>query len=527
MVFSVSSGPVRMINVKDNELWHVPSSAKSSQELIPASNTSGVRESGNGSWADVLTSLNTIMGWLRELLGRDALTTDKNTVTPDAEPLVTVIPDKQVPLDIPKPVIPDSPADLFMRKNGGKPKDIVNAFTATKPGFGDNFDVSTHGAVIKMMMLKFGQSPADVFDEVKRSTTGYDITMKDGFTVHVAHDELTRATQASRFGGSDEGAIRDASFIFAAFVKRKQMNALEFRADASFDEALEKTLSGEFPKRVLEGMGMTGFMQYVPSSLMQGKGTVGLLHTYNKSAALVMDGVEYPYQSREKLRDTYGYRLTGDETLSNEILVNPAKETVQISSVPVGVKPVDIWSGFYQGVEGNCVTVSAVKAAMMKLGQNPSGIYKHIGATDDGYEVVMRDGFSLRVTHEELKKAEQGSNLKGTDAALLKDANFLYAVSAKRAQLENHEFRAAQSFGVAMETLNDGEMPGDAFRRLGLYAYIRPSTAQELAAGALGTLANYQHSVVVINGAMDFYGFKSPLASSSWDRNDGVAIKLV
>ncbi|WP_218182827.1 hypothetical protein, partial [Pseudomonas gingeri] len=86
MVCSVSSGTVRMINIKDNELWHVPSSAKSSQEFIPASNASGVRDSGNVSWADVLTSLHTIVRWLRELLDRDVLTTDKNTVTPDAEP---------------------------------------------------------------------------------------------------------------------------------------------------------------------------------------------------------------------------------------------------------------------------------------------------------------------------------------------------------------------------------------------------------------------------------------------------------
>ncbi|NWE15384.1 hypothetical protein [Pseudomonas yamanorum] len=527
MVCSVSSGTVRMINIKDNELWHVPSSAKSSQEFIPASNASGVRDSGNVSWADVLTSLHTIVRWLRELLDRDVLTTDKNTVTPDAEPPVKVIPDKQVPLDTPKPVMPDSPADFFLRKNGGKPKDIVNAFTATAPGFGDNFDVSTHAAVIKMMMLKFGQSPADVFDEVKRSTTGYDITMKDGFTVHVAHDELTRATRAARFGGGDEGAIRDASFIFATFVKRKQMETLELRADASFDEALTKTLSGEFPKRALEGMGMTGFMQYVPSSFLRGKDTVGLAETRYLGASLVLDGVRYNYQARERLGDSYGYRLTGDETLSDELLVDPRKGTVQVSSVPVGVKPENIWAGFYQGVEGNCVTVSAMKAAMMKLGQSPAGIYKRISATGDGYAVVMRDGFKLRITHEELKKAEQHSNLNGTDKVLVKDANFLYAVSAKRAQLENHEGRAGQSFETAMETLNNGELPGDGFRRLGLYAYTRPSTVQELAGGVLGTLANFQHSVVVVNGDIDLYGYKESLLSSTWNNKSGYAVKLV
>lgn len=467
---------------------------------------------GNTSWEGILASLTTIMFWLRGWVGRDSTVVDKTTQDklPEVTGDETVEPENQ------------GLSGLSSKRNGEKPTDIVNAFTATERAFGEFFDVSSHAAVIKMMMLRFGQSPFDVFDQVRPTADGYEITMKDGFDVRVTHEELKFAAQASRFTGEDAGAVKDANFLLAAYVKRKQIES-----GASFSAALEKTTHGETTHRLLKGMGMIGYMRQVPSSELVGTKAVGVMRTHDFGASLVLDGVKYNYQKREALDDTYGYKLAGDETLADELLVNPGADTLQISSVPVGVKPVDIWSGFYQGMEGNCVTVSAIKAAMVKLGQNPAGIYRRIGATGDGYEVVMRDGFKLHLTHQELKKAEHGSNLKGADTRLVKDANFLYAVSAKRAQLENHEFRAAQSFEVAMETLNDGEMPGDAFRRLGLYAYTRPSTAQELAAGALGTLANYQHSVVVINGAMDFYGFKSPLASSSWDRNDGVAIKLV
>ncbi|WP_010175756.1 hypothetical protein [Pseudomonas sp. PAMC 25886] len=411
---------------------------------------------------------------------------------------------------------------VSLKKNGEKPDDIANAFTATERVFGEFFDVSSHAAVIKMMMLKFGRRPLDVFDQVKPTADGYKVTMKDGFHVGVTHEELKLAAQASRFTGKDAGAVKDANFILAAFVKRKQL-----QSGTSFNTALKKTVQGETPHNLLKGMGMIGFMQYVSSDFLQGNKAVGVMATHNFGASLVLGGVKYNYQKQEGLDKAMGYRLTGDETLSNELLVNPGKDTVQLSSVPVGVKPVNIWSGFYQGMEGNCVTVSAMKAAMMKLGQNPAGIYKHISATEDGYAVVMRDGFRLRVTHKELKKAEQHSHLDGTDKVLLKDANFLYAVSAKRAQLENHEGRAAQSFEVAMETLNNGEAPEEGFRRLGLYAFTRPSTAQELADGALGVMSNFWHSVVAVNGAIDLYGSKESLAPSIWNDRSSFAIKLV
>lgn len=103
---------------------------------------------------------------------------------------------------------------------------------------------------------------------------------------------------------------------------------------------------------------------------------------------------------------------------------------------------------------------------------------------------------------------------------------FLYAVSAKRAQLENNDSRAGQGYAVALETLNDGETPGEALRRLGLFGYMRESTVEELANGAIGTLADRFHSVAVVNGAVDYYGQKHRLASSRWMNTGLRALKL-
>lgn len=398
-----------------------------------------------------------------------------------------------------------------------KPAGAIPAFHASERRFGENFDCSTHAAVIKMMMMTFGRTPAMMFEQVRPIPDGYVITMKDEFKVAVTRDELKLAAAASRFTGADNVAVRDANFMFAAFVKRKQVTG----GFADFATAMAKTLEGETALRCLQGMGVSGLAQYVPAQQMVGEGRVGVLETHNRGNALVLDGVKYAHGARYPVDSGYGFRLLN---FDND---RKARAPVVVSAVAVGAKPADVWSGFYQGNEGNCVTVSAIKASMMRFGQNPAGIYKHIGATPEGYEVVMRDGFKLCLSHDELKRARQASNLRGEDQALLNDANFLYAVSAKRAQLENNDFRGDQGFAVALDTLNDGEHPGEALRRLGLYGYLRDSDVTELANGAIGTLADFGHSMAVVKGVLDYYGQKHDLTPSRWMNSGYRALKLV
>jgi len=417
----------------------------------------------------------------------------------------------------------NSSVDAISTRRGEKPADIVNAFTATPRNFGEVFDSSTHAAVIKIMMMTFGQSPHDMFEDVKASGDGYDITMKDEFKVHVSHEELKRTAQASRFAGNDRAAITDANFVLAAFAKRKQQTG----GHGSFETALLKSLEGETTQNCLRGMGMIAFAQYLPSTYMAASGALGIVETHNFGAALVMDNIQHSYGEKHRVDKSYGYMLFNDQKKPDESPVTIDPSARHLSRAPLGVQPANIWSGFYQGVEGNCVTVSAIKAAMMRFGQNPQGIFKNVAATAEGYEVTMRDSFKLRLTHEELKEAQAASNLIGSDPALLADANFLYAVSAKRAQMENNDNRGNQSYEVAMETLNDGEHPGEAMRRLGLFAYIRESTLQELAGGAIGTLANSSHSMAVIDGMLDLYGQKLSLALSDWKGSFHWALKLV
>jgi hypothetical protein len=203
---------------------------------------------------------------------------------------------------------------------------------------------------------------------------------------------------------------------------------------------------------------------------------------------------------------------------------NPAAFIPGLSSKRGGAKPDNIWSGFRQGPDGNCVTVSAIKVAMQRCGQSPTDIYQQVTRFYDGYRVVMRDGFELSLTDRELAQGAQGAQFKGWDEGMLKDAQFLFAVSAKRAQMEDNDDAAGCCYQAAILSLNDGEDehgPGEALLRLGLRQYMRTVSPRDLARGQVGICNRGGHSVAVIHGREEKWG--RPGAAPTW----GDAIALV
>nr|WP_144243193.1 hypothetical protein [Pseudomonas fluorescens] len=193
------------------------------------------------------------------------------------------------------------------------------------------------------------------------------------------------------------------------------------------------------------------------------------------------------------------------------VVPNPQASLPDLSSKRNGAKCDDIWSGFRQGPDGNCVTVSAIKAAMHKFGQSPTDIYKSVNKTEQGYEVTMRDGFRLSLTHQELKQASIGARFFGKDRGMLKDAQFLFAASAKRAQMENNDGQARRSFTRAIRSLNDGEDErgaGEGFQRLGLKKHTKKVPVSTLARGQVGMVNRAGHSVAVVDGKEELWGRK-------------------
>lgn len=187
----------------------------------------------------------------------------------------------------------------------------------------------------------------------------------------------------------------------------------------------------------------------------------------------------------------------------------PPTPRVVVPDTPLvrpGQKPKDIWGGFRQGPDGNCVTVSAIKAAMMRFGQKPTDIFTEVKPVSGGYEVVMRDGFKLQLSESELQMGASGSQFQGYDQEMLRDAHFLFAVSAKRAQMENNDGTAARSFNQAIKTLNDGEYSREGLLRLGLKNHIKTVPLSDLLNGMIGTIERRGHSVAVIEGVEELWG---------------------
>lgn len=171
----------------------------------------------------------------------------------------------------------------------------------------------------------------------------------------------------------------------------------------------------------------------------------------------------------------------------------------------------NIWSGFYQGDNGSCVTVSAIKAAMMKYGKNPQDIFDKVTETGNGYDVTMKDGFKLQLSKSELQQAAAYAGFSGDDPQMLTNANFLYAASAKRAQMEGNGLDdnpndAKRSFAHAMQSLNNGEMPHEALDRLGLRGRYHQTSSNGLANGQLGVVGYNKHSMAVIGGQVELWG---------------------
>lgn len=187
----------------------------------------------------------------------------------------------------------------------------------------------------------------------------------------------------------------------------------------------------------------------------------------------------------------------------------------ELSNKHKGSKPTNIFSGFRQGKNGNCVTISAIKAAMQKFGQNPKDIYKSVEKIADGFKVVMRDDVTVKLSKAELESAIRGSNFVGlNDLGMLKDAHFLFACSVKRAQNENNDGRAGRSFEAAIRSLNDGEDewgPGEGFKRLGLKDHMKRVSVRDFVAdkSLVGMVNRRGHSVAVVDGSEELYGRKS------------------
>lgn len=183
----------------------------------------------------------------------------------------------------------------------------------------------------------------------------------------------------------------------------------------------------------------------------------------------------------------------------------------------VGNGPGSIWSGFKQGPnKSNCATVAAIKVAMMKFGQKPTDIFRQVIVSGNGWDIQMRDGRSYHLSRYELAQATYRSEFSGDNPAMVAHANFMYAVSAKREQVESNDGYAV-GFERALYRINSGEPYGRNYNgllRLGLSDHTYITRVENLARGQLGLVTHavpingqwVGHALAVINGREEVWG---------------------
>lgn len=173
----------------------------------------------------------------------------------------------------------------------------------------------------------------------------------------------------------------------------------------------------------------------------------------------------------------------------------------------------DVFAGFSQGKNGNCSTVSAIKAMIQRYGKKQTDIFKDVKETQDGLHITLKDGSEVSLTRQEIEEADRHSGFKGNDPEMKRTAIIAYAVSAKKAQEANHE-NSQGDFSKALDSLDNGEATQDAFIRLGMKDHIRKGTVSDLENGQLGIIEKdvagpgTAHSMVVIGGIEEHWGSK-------------------
>ena len=131
-----------------------------------------------------------------------------------------------------------TPSNRFLseKTKGQKPDDIRNGLRATYEHYPYQGTTGReeHVAAVKLAMATFGQSPGGVFKEVVKAGDGYDVMMRDNFTLHITREELQLAARAAKFSGGDEGMVKDAQFLFGVMSKRQHMELEREKATDPF-----------------------------------------------------------------------------------------------------------------------------------------------------------------------------------------------------------------------------------------------------------------------------------------------------
>ncbi|QTV15508.1 hypothetical protein [Pseudomonas sp. PS01298] len=214
----------------------------------------------------------------------------------------------------------------------------------------------------------------------------------------------------------------------------------------------------------------------------------------------------------------YSYGAYLSNGLSSSIADAPAAILPGKARGGIWNKAKDIFGGFFQSQNGNCATISGIKALSARYGSKPTDLFSKVEDLGDRYRVTKRDGKVVEFTHEEYMQVRKDAGIDGSDPIARDNAAFAYAVAAKQAEYDNHE-GSKGNFTKALASLKNGEYTKDLFDRLGFKGLYRKGTVEELRNGSVGIIekdvggAGTGHSMAVIAGVEERWGKRGNLVT--------------
>ena len=153
----------------------------------------------------------------------------------------------------------------------------------------------------------------------------------------------------------------------------------------------------------------------------------------------------------------------------------------------------DLVTAWNWGAEGNCSTVATIKAAMDRYDNQ---VFDQVTKTDNGYNIVMQDGYKMSLSNQELAAATKASRFKGPEGPAKSYANFLYGAAAKRNALDNK-----MSLRASFNDLNNGESVHNPPKLLGLKHQVVKVNPRTLNGQDSVVGASKRHSVFIDRNA--------------------------
>ncbi|WP_438868822.1 hypothetical protein [Pseudomonas sp. L1(2025)] len=387
---------------------------------------------------------------------------------------------------------PQQPTTTYLLSNVPKDSPPANLWTGLfpiyehYPHFGGR-DHDDWVSAIKAAMSGLGQSPLSILDEIAPTASGFNIGMKDGFKFHITHEELKLAMSYAKFAGHDEGMVNDARFLFAVMNKRKhveyQIDAYKvgYRVDLKkhdFGAVLKSADEGIGGHKALELLGLGAQLQHVWSQDVGTQVAVPAIKQFSFKRGMITNG----------FMDNYGSKAPAPKWIESFIVLKSPPATLppaleqpgrtqmavipdmpsaandelpDLSSRRHGQKPNDPLLGFYTNrphmhEAETSVHADVIKLLMSRYGQSPTDVFSKVTFADNDYHVTFRDGFTVKLSREEIELAEEHSQFLGADDGLLKDANFIFAAYIKRQQLQP----PIPSFGLSFAAALEGNLNG-------------------------------------------------------------------